>query len=69
VLFGTEFWGEVLDFAPLVKWGTVSASDLELFFRTDSVDEAFEYITTSLREYFLDATAEANGGAVVEKPV
>jgi hypothetical protein len=37
----------------LVKYGTIDATDLELFFRTDSVDEAFDYITEQLKVYSL----------------
>ena len=50
VLFGAKFWDQVVDFNALVKFGTISASDLELFHRTDSVDEAYEIITRGLTE-------------------
>jgi predicted Rossmann-fold nucleotide-binding protein len=45
VLFGTEYWSEVLNFGPLIKYGTISPEDVDLFYRTDSVDDAFEFIT------------------------
>ncbi len=48
VLFGAEFWDDVIDLKALVKYGTISADDLDLFFRTDSVDEAVEYVTREL---------------------
>jgi uncharacterized protein (TIGR00730 family) len=48
VLFGTEYWNEIIDFEPMVKWGTISPEDLDLFFRTDSVDEAFDFLTERL---------------------
>jgi len=48
VLFGTEFWNQVLNFEPMVEWGTISPEDVNLFLRTDSVDEAFDYITGEL---------------------
>ena len=48
VLYGGEFWDEVIDLKALVKYGTISASDLDLFYRTDSVDEAVEYVTGEL---------------------
>jgi len=53
VLFGTKFWSEVLHFEPMVRWGTISPEDLDLFFRTDSVDEAFDFITRELEQHFL----------------
>lgn len=54
VLFGTSFWRDVLDFEPLVRQGTISKEDLDLFLQTDSVDEAFDYVTEQLRVYALD---------------
>jgi len=50
VLFGAKFWDDVVDFDALVDYGTISASDLALFHRTDSVDEAYDLITRGLTE-------------------
>jgi uncharacterized protein (TIGR00730 family) len=50
VLFGTEFWDGVMNLSALVRFGTISAADLDLFYRTDSVDDAFAYITRELTE-------------------
>jgi uncharacterized protein (TIGR00730 family) len=48
VLFGSKFWNDVLNLDALVRYGTIGADDLKLFLRTDSVDEAFEFITGEL---------------------
>src|SRR5437762_10057503 len=40
VLFGTEYWREVIDFDALARHGTIDAEDIELVHRTDSVDNA-----------------------------
>ncbi|HEY5598043.1 MAG TPA: LOG family protein [Kiloniellales bacterium] len=53
VLFGTKYWAEVVDFKALERFGTIDATDLNLLFRTDSVDEAFAYLTEQLRTYAL----------------
>jgi hypothetical protein len=53
VLFGTEYWNEVINFEALLKHGTISRADLGLFHRTDSVDEACELITGHLAEFAL----------------
>jgi uncharacterized protein (TIGR00730 family) len=53
VLFGTDFWRQALDFNALVKAGTISRGDLDLLYRTDSVDDAFDYITSELMKYAL----------------
>jgi uncharacterized protein (TIGR00730 family) len=50
VLFGTKYWDEVINFDALVKYGTVGSRDLDLFHRTDLVDEAYEIITKGLTE-------------------
>jgi len=53
VLFGTEYWREVIDFDALVRHGTISAGDVELAYRTDSVDEAYDWVTAQLTEHAL----------------
>jgi len=53
VLYGTEFWDEVIDLEALARFGTISPEDLKLVHKTDSTDEAFEYITTQLADYAL----------------
>jgi uncharacterized protein (TIGR00730 family) len=60
VLFGTEYWNEVVNFDALVRHGTVSAEDLNLFHRTDSVDEAYDWLVRELTEHAL-----GNPGAVL----
>ena len=54
VLFGTEFWRDVLDLNALVKYGTISRQDLDLVFRTDSIDEAYDHVTSELTSRYLD---------------
>jgi uncharacterized protein (TIGR00730 family) len=53
VLFGKEYWDEVVHFDAFIRWGTVSPEDLQLFHKTDSVDEAFDYLTTRLETLYL----------------
>jgi len=48
VLFGSDFWDEVMDLSAMAKFGTISPKDLDLLYRTDSVDDAFDYITAEL---------------------
>ncbi|HJQ63975.1 MAG TPA: TIGR00730 family Rossman fold protein [Burkholderiales bacterium] len=55
VLFGAEYWNEVINFDALVRHGTINRDDLKLFHRTDSVDETFEIVTRHLSEYALAA--------------
>ena len=53
VLFGDDYWREVINFDALVKHGTINAADAGLMFRTDSVDEAFDWIVARLKEHAL----------------
>ena len=50
VLFGTEYWDDIVDFGGLVKYGMISPGDLALFHRTNSVDEAYQMIIKGLTE-------------------
>ncbi len=54
VLYGTEYWDEIMNLDAMVKYGTISPDDLELFHRTDSVDDAFDFITATLSEHHVD---------------
>ncbi len=53
VLYGREFWREVVNFDALVKWGTISPEDLRLFRFADDVDSAFEYVKDELTIHYL----------------
>ena len=54
VLFGCEYWDEVLNVEPMVRFGTISETDPDLFFKTDSVDDAFDYLVKELMAYGID---------------
>jgi uncharacterized protein (TIGR00730 family) len=53
VLFGTEYWRQVIDFDALARHGTIDPHDIELMYRTDSVDEAYQWIVLRLTEHAL----------------
>ena len=53
MLFGTEFWDKVINFEALIDYGTIKRDDLNLFHSTDSVDDAFAFVTRHLTEYAL----------------
>ena len=65
VLFGSAFWRDVIDFNAMLKYGTISRHDLDLVFRTDSVDEAFSHITRELTgRYLEDDSATMGSGSM-----
>ncbi|MFT5131016.1 MAG: hypothetical protein ACI8W8_004649 [Rhodothermales bacterium] len=53
VLYGNEYWDEVLNLEAAVKWGTISPKDLHLLHRMDDVDSAFEFLTSELTRLYL----------------
>jgi len=53
VMYGPEYWREVLNFDAMVRWGTVPAEDLKLFRYAETVPEAFEYLKSELEKYYL----------------
>jgi len=53
VLFGTEYWRQVVDFGALVRHGTIGARDVGLMRHTDSLDDAYDWIVRHLTEYAL----------------
>lgn len=48
LLYGTGYWNEVINFDALVKYGTISENDLNLFKMVDSVEAAFNYLKENL---------------------
>ncbi|WP_343559919.1 LOG family protein [Kiloniella sp. b19] len=54
VLYGKDYWSKVVNFEALCEFGTISKEDLDLYIVTDSMDEAFDYVTRGLMEYSLD---------------
>lgn len=63
LLYGKEFWNDVMNLDALVKYGTISAEDMELFQFTDSVDEAYDFLTSQLEEHAMDEMARSHAKA------
>jgi len=52
VLFGKQYWHEVINFDALVKYGMISPEDMDLFTFADTPQEAFTHLSRSLeRDY------------------
>ena len=50
VLFGKEFWDELIDFNTFAKWGMISEDDLSYIHITDSVEDAFQFVVTQVQK-------------------
>ena len=53
VVYGEDYWKQLINFDHLIKMGTISKSDLKLFDFCDTVDDAFEKIKAHFEKYYL----------------
>ncbi len=54
VLFGKDYWNDIINFEALAEYGTISPEDLEMMHVTDTVEDAYQYIIKELTENALD---------------
>jgi len=48
ILYGSEYWKEVINFDAMVQWGTISPGDVNLVHYSDDPEEALHYLRTEL---------------------
>jgi uncharacterized protein (TIGR00730 family) len=53
LLYGSEFWKEILNFDALVRHGMIGQEDLELFRYADDPQTAFEILRDGLTKHYL----------------
>jgi uncharacterized protein (TIGR00730 family) len=53
LIYGTEYWNQVINFNKMLEWETIKKNDLNLFRFSDDPDDAFQYITKYLQQYYL----------------
>ena len=58
LLYGTHYWKEVLNFKALVRWGTISPEDLNLFQYADTPQQAFRIVRKGLEKHYLNPQKE-----------
>ncbi len=60
ILYGSDYWNDVLNFDAMVRWGTISPEDLSLFRLVDTVDDAFDYLKSELSRLYLSDKGTGN---------
>ena len=55
LLYGQSYWNEVINFEALVKWGTISPEDMNLFHFANTPQEAFATLSSELDRLYLKA--------------
>jgi uncharacterized protein (TIGR00730 family) len=53
IVYGEEYWKQLINFDHLIEMGTISKSDMKLFDFCNSVDEAFDKIKFHFEKYYL----------------
>ena len=53
VIYGKEYWDDILNFESFKKWGLISPEDMDLFHIVDSVDDAEEFLVSRLTDLYL----------------
>ncbi len=56
VLYGSEYWNDIINVEAMAKWGTISTADLKLFKTMDDVDEAYDYLKTELNNHYVNGS-------------
>ncbi|MBN8723451.1 MAG: LOG family protein [Acidobacteria bacterium] len=52
LIYGSEYWREVLNLDAMVKWGTISPQDVKLMHFVDTPEDAFNYLRQQLEELY-----------------
>ncbi len=63
LLYGTDYWDQIMSLQPMLDWGAVSPGDPDLLVRVNSVDEAFSELKVRLEAHL--ASEEENQKAPV----
>src|SRR3954465_11813921 len=53
ILYGSEYWSQVLDLKTMVEWGAIAEQDLDLLYRVDTPSEAFDHLREHLIAHHL----------------
>jgi uncharacterized protein (TIGR00730 family) len=63
ILYGSEYWDQVLNLSPMAEWGAIADEDIELLQRANTPQEAFEKLRAHLIEKHLEPQTEQEAAA------
>ena len=59
ILYGTDYWDQILNLEPMLEWGAVSSEDVDMLCRVDTPEAAFEQLKEHLlTHHIVPATAQ-----------
>jgi uncharacterized protein (TIGR00730 family) len=63
VLYGREYWEQVLNLKPMAEWGAIAQKDLELLHYADTPIDAFQHLRDHLIAHHLEPATEQEAAA------
>jgi predicted Rossmann-fold nucleotide-binding protein len=63
VLYGRDYWRQILDLKPMAEWGAIAEKDMELLTFCDTASDAFETLRAHLTEHHLEPSTEQEAAA------
>jgi uncharacterized protein (TIGR00730 family) len=63
VLYGREYWDQVLTFRPMAEWGAIAEHDMALLHYAESPADAFQYLRDHLIAHHLEPQTEQEAAA------
>ena len=63
ILYGREYWEQVLDLKPMAEWGAIAEKDLKLLHYADTPIDAFQHLRDHLIAHHLEPATEQETAA------
>jgi uncharacterized protein (TIGR00730 family) len=63
VLYGRDYWEQVLDLKPMAEWGAIAEKDLKLLHYADTPVAAFQHLRDHLIAHHLEPASEQESAA------
>lgn len=67
VLYGSEYWNQILNLEPMVEWGAINPEDLEVLHPADTPSEAFARLRDHLTRYHLEPERPKSPGLAITR--